>query len=55
VLEMAYKGSINVSPISRSAMRSGVLLSAAAKRSIGSHKQQQFKKSASTKTEKQKP
>jgi hypothetical protein len=25
---MAYKGSINVSPISRSAMRSGVLLGA---------------------------
>ena len=33
-----YKGSTNVSPISRSAMRSGVLLSAASKRSIGSRK-----------------
>jgi len=29
---------MNVSPISRSAMRSGVLLSAASKRSIGSRK-----------------
>src|SRR6476660_6067458 len=33
-----YRGSTNVSPISRSAMRSGVLLSAASKRSIGSRK-----------------
>ena len=33
-----YKGSTNVSPISRSAIRSGVLLSAASKRSIGSRK-----------------
>jgi hypothetical protein len=33
-----YRGSMNVSPISRSAMRSGVLLSAASKRSIGSRK-----------------
>ena len=33
-----YEGSTNVSPISRSAMRSGVLLSAASKRSIGSRK-----------------
>ena len=31
-----YSGRTNVSPISRSAMRSGVLLKAASKRSIGS-------------------
>jgi len=33
-----YKGRTKVSPISRSAIRSGVLLSAASKRSIGSRK-----------------
>src|SRR3954451_24411696 len=38
VRQARYKGSANVSPISRSAMRSGVLLSAAWKRSIGSRK-----------------